>query len=214
VEGVEYSDTGRPEVVPFVPDVARLLDVGCHRGAFGETIARRGCEVWGIEPDPAAAAVAESRLARVIVGFFPDDMTPGEPFDCITFNDVLEHMVDPQAALAAAAEHLVPGGYVVASIPNIRQIEVLTALALHGRWDYAGWGILDRTHLRFFTKATMRELFEGAGFRVEQQTPINQGGAVGKWKLLLRAAGHQREEFEAHQYVLVARRSRSNGLPG
>ena len=108
----------------------------------------------------AAARVASTRLTRVLVGAYPAVLPAGERFDCIIFNDVLEHMVDPQRVLAVARSHLTERGCVIASLPNVRNISVIAPLVLYGRWDYADAGLLDRTHVRWFTKSTMRELFE------------------------------------------------------
>src|ERR1700678_4322870 len=169
-----YPDVARPEIAAFVPSsVRRLLDVGCSRGAFGSLMNKRGIEVWGVEPNPQAAAEAEGRIEHVIIGRYPEDLPAGQTFDCITFNDVLEHMEDPSASLEAARSHLACDGKVLASIPNIRHLSILRDLGLRGRWDYVDVGILDRTHLRFFTRVTMRELFESAGYRVDVQVPIN-----------------------------------------
>lgn len=186
-----------------MPPVQRLLDVGCSWGRFAsEVAAAHGAEAWGIEPDPETAEVAATRLDRVIVGRFPDDIPSGETFDCVTFTDVLEHLVDPVAALAAARATLRPGGHVVASIPNVRHRSVLVPLLKAGRFDYVEAGILDRTHLRFFTRATMREMFESNGWHVERQEAVNVTPATGKWRFLRAVPGG--EEFFAQQYVIVA----------
>ena len=197
-----YKSTERWEVIPFVPPVERMLDVGCNEGAFGAVFVARGVHVYGIEPNATAAKVAATRLTAVTVGRYPDDL-PSGLFDCIVFNDVLEHMADPARALAAAKGHLLPGGTVVASIPNVRNVGVLAPLVLRGRWDYGEWGILDRTHLRFFTKATMRELFEAAGYVVKRQEPINVGAPSGR-RRILRLLGSRGSEFLTDQYVMVA----------
>lgn len=197
-----YGDFERLEVAELVPPSRKVLDVGCHKGAFGAALALRGSEVWGIEPDQEAAAVAASRLRKVVVGKYPEDFHESESFDCIVFNDVLEHMVDPTAALIAARQHLSPRGYVVASIPNVRNIRVLWPLAMRGRWDYQDVGILDRTHLRFFTPTTMRELFEQHHYQVERQVPIVISP---RKQRVLRLLGRRVSEFLAPQFVMVAR---------
>lgn len=200
----DYADRERPEVADLVPRSAkRLLDVGCAKGGFGREMALRGVEVWGMEVDEEAARVAAGRLSRVIVGEYPEALPGGEHFDCITFNDVLEHMADPQRALSAAHSHLADGGCVIASIPNVRHISVVLPLVLNGRWDYVDAGVLDRTHLRWFTKATMVDLFEQAGYRVEQQDAINFTELGGKARLL-NLLGRRKEQFLAEQYVLLA----------
>jgi 2-polyprenyl-3-methyl-5-hydroxy-6-metoxy-1,4-benzoquinol methylase len=202
----QYPDGARDEIAALVPgSVAHLLDVGCARGGFGNAMTERGVEVWGIEVDEVSAAVARHRLANVIVGSYPEALPEGIIFDCITFNDVLEHMVNPAQALIAARSHLTDSGYVVASIPNVRHASIIVPLVLGGRWDYQDLGPLDRTHLRWFTKATIRELFEENGFSVERLEPINWTSLRGKARLL-QVLGRYREEFVAEQYAVLARR--------
>ena len=202
-----YADLPREEMLPLVPASARrVLDVGCHRGAFGAGLRRAGRKVSGIEIDPVTAADAAARLDEVFVGRYPDDIPPGATFDCVVFNDVLEHMEDPWSALATTVKHLEPGGTVVASIPNVRNIEVLYPLLTRGTWRYHDQGLLDRTHLRFFTKSSMRDLFEDSGFVVVNQIPLRAHGA--QRSRIVRAVhlfGRRGEEFLTVQYGIVAR---------
>ena len=199
----DYGDLRRDEAVALIPPGAqRLLDVGCFRGGFGSALAGRGIEVWGIEPDREAASIAATRLARVIQGRFPDDMPEGEEFDCITFLDVLEHTYDPVAVLREARRFLTPEGRVVASLPNIRHVTVVADLVRRGRWDYRESGLLDWTHIRFFTRATMLELFEKAGLLVERCEPITRTQPAGRLRVL-RLMGRRNEEFLTIQYGLV-----------
>jgi 2-polyprenyl-3-methyl-5-hydroxy-6-metoxy-1,4-benzoquinol methylase len=115
-------------MLPFAPvKCSRLLDVGCAEGAFGETLKRtRGIEVWGVEPTQSAAAIATAQLDEVIEGVFgPEINLPPRTSNCIFFNDVLEHMLDPESALRYARGLLTPEGVVVASIPNIRSFPTI-----------------------------------------------------------------------------------------
>jgi 2-polyprenyl-3-methyl-5-hydroxy-6-metoxy-1,4-benzoquinol methylase len=163
-------------MVPFIPSgVTTILDVGCSRGRFGETLraANPDWRLYGIEPDPAMVDEARPHYEEVTCGFFPDDLPAGRTFDCIVFNDVLEHVVDPWETLRAATGFLAPGGRVVASIPNVRHYIVVRDLFLRGRWDYADWGVLDRTHLRFFTRSSIAALFESADLEIGTLTGIN-----------------------------------------
>ncbi len=200
-----YQDSSRSEVLEFIPPGARrLLDVGCWRGAFGAAVKRAhpDCRVTGIELDHESASIAQSRLDRVWRGEYPADVPLGERFDVVTFLDVLEHLVDPWAALSAAWELLEPGGVVIAVIPNVRHLAVTARLVLRGRWDYQDSGLLDRTHLRFFTKQTMLKLFRECSYEVRQIQALNLSG--GKTGLLLRPGGRLVEQFRALQYVVVA----------
>ena len=158
-------------ILAEVRDGARVLDVGCATGYLAAELSARGCEVVGLEPDPGSAAQADRSCERVVVGSFEsaEDRAriPGT-FDFVIFGDVLEHLVDPWDALRASRGLLSPGGVVVVSLPNIAAWPVRLGL-LAGRFRYADHGLLDRTHLRFFTHRTARELARGAGFAVERE---------------------------------------------
>ena len=200
-----YDDWDRAEVLPFVPEANRILEVGCSYGGFGQLLKGRSNspEVWGIEPEPKAAEVAASRLDRVIVGDFPALAPVGERFDCVVFNDVLEHLVDPWGALRCALGLLRPNGCVVASIPNVRFGPVVSALLLRGRWNYTDVGVLDRTHLRFFTRSSMIEMFKECGYDVSSVNAIRQirRGRIARTAKLF---GSHATEFTAPQFVIVA----------
>jgi SAM-dependent methyltransferase len=171
-----YWSEARGHVADLIPDSARrILDVGCNDGTFGAgVLARRpGREVWGIEPHDLDAEAAAHRLTGVAHGFYPDvlDEIPGS-FDCISFNHVLEHMVDPWNALRVTRERLAPGGVVVGELPNVRHLPFLVDLAFRGRFDYADAGLLDRTHLRFFTRSSAHDLFATTGYELDTFFPV------------------------------------------
>jgi len=209
VDGHAYEDSPRPELAPFLPEgLGSLLDVGCHMGAYGLSVKERFPQtlVWGIEARPEPAAIAASRLDQVVEGLWPHDMPLGVRFDCITFNDVLEHLVDPWAALTSTHDFLEQGGCVIASIPNVRRLTLIEDLLLRGRWTYTDEGLLDRTHLRFFTKSSVRELFLDAGFDVESIDAI--GLLPGRRGRVLARMGALGEELRALQWVVVGRQRR------
>lgn len=174
-----YGDNARAEVQPWIPrTAAAVLDVGCGEGGFGRTLRAtlapdaRICGVDAVIDNVEAARRTES-FDKVTHGYFPEALGNSEDkYDLITFLDVLEHMFDPWSVLASTHDYLLPGGKVVAAIPNVQVWTLMRAL-VRGRWDYTDTGILDRTHVRFFTKATMIEMFEGAGFVVESCEGIN-----------------------------------------
>jgi 2-polyprenyl-3-methyl-5-hydroxy-6-metoxy-1,4-benzoquinol methylase len=171
----EYYGHERRELLPFIPARAHdLLDIGCAGGGFGRVLRSVRSDVYleGIELDPDAAAAARETYDVVTTGAFPD-VVPKRQFDCITLNDVLEHIVDPWGALDATLPLLRPGGVVVACLPNVRNYQTIGNLLVRGRWDYADAGVMDRTHLRWFTRKTMVELFESRGFVVDDIVPIN-----------------------------------------
>ena len=135
--------------------------------------------VTGVEVDAAAAEEARSRLDLVLTGDAATavDRLQGQSFDAIVLNDVLEHVVEPEALLRALRPLVGDGGVVVASIPNVREFFTLVDLVWRGRWEYGDEGILDRTHLRFFTRASLQGLFDAGGFTLQRVTGINRTGS-------------------------------------
>lgn len=146
-----------------------VLDVGCATGYLAEALGQRGCRVSGIEFDAAAAEVARPFLETLVVADLNEvalaDAFPEVVFDVVVFGDVLEHLLDPLAALRSAAAILAPGGSIVISIPNIAHGSVRLAL-LGGEWNYTDRGLLDETHIRFFTYETLGALVDEAGFSI------------------------------------------------
>ena len=171
-----YS-SDRPMLHRFVPaECARLLDVGCYAGGFGRGLkARREIDIWGVEPLSAPAAVAARHLDKVVNDWFTDDAEiPDSSFDAVMFNDSLEHFPDADMALQLCRKKLKQGGVLICSIPNVRFIENLEHLLLQRDWQYEDRGIRDRTHLRFFTKKSMKRTLEQNGYEVLEQTGINE----------------------------------------
>ena len=168
---VQYYDKPRHDVVALVPREAKeVIDVGCAAGGLGRELKqqRPHVKVRGIEPVAAEAERARAFLDDVLVGTFETPIPAHWPApDCIIFADVLEHLVDPWTAVKRARSLLRPGGTLVASIPNIAHGSVVAGL-LRGRFDYQTSGILDRTHLRFFTRPTAIALVESGGFHVHE----------------------------------------------
>lgn len=181
-----YFDHPRPQMRAFVPATARvILDVGCGAGAFAAGLreerraAGHELEIWGLELDAAAAAAAAAVLDHVWQGGVEDlvGRLPDAHFDCICCNDVLEHLAWPDRALRDLRRVLKPEGVVVASIPNVRSFANVWDLVVRGSWSYADEGILDRTHLRFYTRASMADLFAAGGYRLLRQEGINPTGS-------------------------------------
>jgi SAM-dependent methyltransferase len=170
-----YYGYSRPDVLALIPPgCRRVLDLGCGRGELGRLLRAREGElsVTGIEWEPAAARTAAEHYEQVLVGALEIELprlaAAGARFDLIVMADILEHTAAPAAILAQAASLLLPGGQVVVSLPNVSHYSVVLAL-LGDRWDYAERGILDRGHLRFFTRRSFRRLAAAAGFRIEQE---------------------------------------------
>jgi 2-polyprenyl-3-methyl-5-hydroxy-6-metoxy-1,4-benzoquinol methylase len=164
-----YYQQARPEVAALVPTTARrVLDVGCAEGVLGRHLLERGvAEVVGIEQVPEVAIRAGKRLTRVLCGDVSTvDLPPNlGTFDCIVFADVLEHLANPTETLRRFLPLLAPGGTIAASIPNVRHHAIIHMLA-EGHWTYHDNGVMDRTHLKFFTLKEIQALFEGEGLEI------------------------------------------------
>jgi len=167
----EYFEGQRSDVADLVTaNCARVLDVGCGYGGLGRNLLARGVkQVCGVEINPDAASHLAGVYADYWIGDVEQVILPSdiETFDCIVFADVLEHLRDPWGTLKHYQQWLKPGGYVVASIPNVRNLALLYNLAIRGRWHYEDSGLLDRTHLRFFTRGEIYNLFTDAGLTIE-----------------------------------------------
>ena len=144
----------------------RVLEVGCASGHMSEMLSAQGCAVVGIEIDAAVVEPAQPWLERVVVGNIEDealwDELDGELFDAVLFGDVLEHLKDPLGALRNSVRHLQPSGMIVLSVPNIAHVDVKIALT-KGTFPYSETGLLDRTHVVFFTKESLLKLIRDAG---------------------------------------------------
>ena len=152
----------------------RALDVGAADGFLAELLTRQGWQVTALERDPAQAAKARGRCHEVIV----TDLERAAPrlqgaFDAIVYGDVVEHLSDPLPVLVALDRSLATDGRVIVSVPNVAHVWQRLSLVL-GRWNYADRGILDRTHLRFFTKRSFVAFLHDAGLGVEElvATPV------------------------------------------
>jgi 2-polyprenyl-3-methyl-5-hydroxy-6-metoxy-1,4-benzoquinol methylase len=184
VEGAKYLgvDAIASPVVPFIGPDEHVLDLGCSTGWQARLFVERGCTVVGIEVDVEAASRATAWCERVVVCDLDTADLGAElgadRFDVVAAGDVLEHLRDPVRALRSLRSVLRSGGRVVASIPNVAHGSVRLAL-LTGAFPYEESGLLDRTHLRFFTVSSLRDLFESAGYTIDVlervEMPIDQG---------------------------------------
>jgi 2-polyprenyl-3-methyl-5-hydroxy-6-metoxy-1,4-benzoquinol methylase len=153
-------------MVELIGGSKRVLDVGCATGYLAQALVERGCTVSGVELNEAAAEGARAHLERLVLGDLETmDLAEAfgeDRFDVVVFGDVLEHLRDPLPVLRQAKALLAERGSVVASIPNIAHGSVRLAL-LAGRFDYQDLGLLDSTHVRFFTRSSVEDLFREAG---------------------------------------------------
>ncbi len=151
----------------LVGHAKRVLELGPAAGHVTRALVARGCRVVAVEVDPSTSVHLEGVAERVVVGDLAspavvDSVIDAEGFDVVLGGDILEHLADPLGVLQAYRAALRPGGYVVLSLPNVAHADVKLQL-LAGRFPYREAGLLDRTHLHFFTLASIREMLTQAG---------------------------------------------------
>jgi predicted TPR repeat methyltransferase len=150
-----------------LPAGRRMLDLGAAGGHLGRAVRERCAFLAGVEPDPTLPASCREGYDDWRATDALSAGTWDAPFDVVVCADVLEHLARPEELLARIREWLAPGGLLLVSLPNVANVTVRAGLLL-GQFPYADKGILDRTHLRFYTRRSARRLLEDAGFRVRQ----------------------------------------------
>lgn len=206
-------------VLKFIPPEAdRILDVGCREGIFRKKLKQRGSkEVVGIEPYTLASGTDKADPPD-FHGHIEQMNLPYKAayFDCIVFQDTLEHLEDPLAVINKMKRYLAQDGTIVACIPNIRYWAVINML-VEGHWTYQDYGILDRGHLKFFTKSEIMALFEKAGFRISAMKEDVDGRcdafyepATGKLSfgrvVIRQLPPEQAREFFVTRYLAIAQK--------
>lgn len=179
---LDYYQNPRPEMLEFLPSKAtKVLDVGCSNGAFGLSIKEKNnAEVWGIEPMKNIANQASSVLDKVLINSCENviGQLPDNYFDAIFFNDVLEHMINPNEVLLNIKSKLNENGKIISSIPNIRYHNNFIRLIVNKDWKYEEFGVMDKTHLRFFTGKTIQRMYNEAGYKLEFHKGIKKSKSI------------------------------------
>jgi len=171
-----YHSGFRPEMAQFLPTrYCKVLEIGCGEGDF-RTHFNQNCEYWGIEPFQIAAKVASKKLFKVLIGPYEKvfELLPDTYFDLVICNDVIEHMFDHNAFFLSIKQKLKKDSYIVGSIPNVRFYLNLYELVIDKDWKYKGEGILDQTHLRFFTEKSLKRILIEHEFIIEEFSGINK----------------------------------------
>jgi methionine biosynthesis protein MetW len=161
----------------LVPDESRVLEIGTAAGHVTRALAKKGCTVVGVEIDAQQASLAAQASHGMLVGNIEQmdlDREVPDHFDVVLCGDVLEHLQDPGAVLRKLRRRLAPDGYLVVSIPNIAHGSVRLSL-MEGRFSYTPYGLLDATHLRFFTLASIVDLFNQNGLYIRDLKRIRSG---------------------------------------
>lgn len=220
----QETNTSHNLLVGLIPPRSRVLDVGCAAGYLGDALQDKECTVHGVELDAVAAQEARARLASVVVAdaeALDYRAEYGErAFDVVVLADVLEHCRNPARVLAGVLSVLDVDGTVVVSIPNAAHGSLRLAL-LQGRWNYTPLGLLDETHVRFFTWTTLQDLLFEAGLVIDTAwmttaDPLATEVDVDPALLPAGVADWVRGQPLAlgYQFVLVARRAApGEGMP-
>jgi len=173
-----YFDFARTDIAPLLPErMNRVLEIGCGAGATMKWLRTRQAVQFavGIETMPEMAHRAEAVFDVVLSDNIETMQLPAGDFDVIIALDVLEHLVDPWSVVRRLHGILNPNGIIIASIPSITHYSVAAPLALRGQWNYTEEGLLDRTHLRFFTRQTAIDLLTCSGLALDKVASIRRG---------------------------------------
>jgi len=202
-----YYDNVRKEMLKYLPaNAKKVMDVGCGNGAFASLVKQKNeAEVWGIELMEQEAKVAQTVLDKVFIGNCEkhiDDL-PQNYFDVIYFNDVLEHLADPYSVLDILKSKLSPNGVIISSLPNVRFYRAFYKVVFLKDWKYDEYGIMDRTHLRFFTGKSIRRMYEELGYDILIHEGINITKSL-KPILFNILMLFTQMDIRIHQYATVA----------
>lgn len=200
-----FGNTRRDLIEEVLIGSRSVLEIGCGEGFTGAVLKKEGRATWvaGVELDDAAARKAARVLDKIIVGNIEQIDLPFKSgqFDAILLGDVLEHLVDPWYQVGRLTKYLSLDGIIVASLPNVRNWRVILPLLILGKWEYEDYGIMDKTHLRFFTRKEIVSLFEGNGLVIRKIIPIGK-----KSRFLSRLPLGFLSELAAAQYLVVCHR--------
>ena len=205
----DYFTHARTEIAPLLPaQLSRVLEIGCGVGATLSWLKQQKGASYtvGVEIAPDAAAIARTQADEVhCLDFERESLADTLPrFDLVLCLDVLEHMVDPwQAINRLVTTQLAPGGTLLLSVPNVRHYSVTVPLILGGRWDYAQAGILDKTHLRFFTRKTAAQLLAHSRLSPPRFLRSNFNIATRRGLFNVFTAG-MLNDFVTYQHLLAA----------
>lgn len=172
-----YFQGKRFEMLDFLPkNYKTILEIGCGDGGFASILPNKNVEYWGVEIDPTQAGLARTISENIICGDFNTvlEKIPKNYFDLIVCNDVIEHMSDHDFFFRSVKNLLKEKGQLVASIPNVRFISNLINLLFRKDWKYTNEGILDATHLRFFTQKSLQRTLKENGYIVVKFAGINK----------------------------------------
>ena len=206
---MSYYTKSRHELVDFIeyPPMC-VLEIGCGAGDFGQLLKRRfNSFVVGVEIETSIANLAREKLDLVYDKCFEELVAENafeHEFDLIVLNDVIEHMQDPLNFLKLLEKVASSNGYCLCSIPNFIYVDNLFEIVTKRDFKYRDSGILDKTHLRFFTKKSIIRIFDSAGYVETNVTPLNYNRSL-KWRIFSAVTFGLFSDFLVFQYAVVAK---------
>jgi 2-polyprenyl-3-methyl-5-hydroxy-6-metoxy-1,4-benzoquinol methylase len=207
----EYFQAERSEMNTYLkyhPNPKTVLDIGCGRGNFAAQLKSKfGLEAWGIEFVESEAKFGKEVLDKLFVGKIEDivELLPDNYFDAVYFNDVLEHLENPYQVLENMKGKLSSEGIIISSIPNMRYFRVLKKLMFQADWKYESQGVMDYTHLRFFTRKSIKRMYEDIGYKIVLHEGINKTKSLQAILLRLIPGFHHSDTGYLHFITVVKR---------
>lgn len=204
VEANYHYRTKNPIIASYLSKLppGKLLDVGCSNGELGRFLSALHYEVWGIDINQAFIEEATPFLHKAICGDINEIDKLGlnhDYFDVVVFADILEHIVEPELCLSNAIKYLKPGGLAIISLPNIGNFKVIFDL-FFGRFQYEDVGILDKTHLRFFTLSSGQELVQRCGLEIFDIRVSHWNWNISFIRKINSSFHHRLKDWLAHRF--------------
>ena len=211
------SESSPAKIIKLIEKKTNVLEIGCSSGSQTKILTGTlGCTVTGIEINPEAASDAAEHCKNIITGNIESiDLTEAlgdSKYDFIILSDVLEHLQSPHDTLTRLSAYLNENGSIVASIPNVAHIGLIFELA-NGKFDYRKFGLLDDTHIRFFTKKSIYHLFESAGYSIStldrttchlENSEFKTMATDTKDKEILKYIESHNPEHDTYQFIVKA----------
>ncbi|MCB1614660.1 MAG: class I SAM-dependent methyltransferase [Pseudomonadales bacterium] len=208
----EYYGSDRAEILPFVPEgTETTLEFGCGLGDFSALVKKRfDTESWAVELHPEAAKTAAAKIDKVLNKDAIEALSelPDNKFDAIFFLDILEHLIDPYSLLSACNQKLSDNGVLISSIPNIRYYRALKNYVFKGQWEYKDQGLMDITHIRFFTHSSIGNMFKRLGFDDVSLHGIHETRSNG-YRILNALSLNSLWDARYKHFIAVARKSQN-----